>query len=125
MIKIQSQPNQNQLTKYRINSTSGQSEVHDHIGELLTMLTTTSTLTAHQQQEIVNHLRIAVEGDYQFDKVVFCELIVQSSSLLHVIGTILNFNDEGSQDSPEHLMKIDAVVILLNLALVPKESIVV
>jgi hypothetical protein len=125
MIKVQSQPNQNQLTKYRINSTSGQSEVHDHIGELLTMLTTTSTLTAHQQQEIVNHLRIAVEGDYQFDKVVFCELIVQSSSLLHVIGTILNFNDEGSQDSPEHLMKIDAVVILLNLALVPKESIVV
>ena len=99
--------------------------MHDHIGELLTMLTTTSTLTAHQQQEIVNHLRIAVEGDYQFDKVVFCELIVQSSSLLHVIGTILNFNDEGSQDSPEHLMKIDAVVILLNLALVPKESIVV
>lgn len=69
----------------------------------------------------MNQLRISIEIDYQFDKDVFCKALVDNSQLLHVIGTVLKFNDQGRTNVPEYYMKVDAIVILLCFAMVPGE----
>jgi len=38
------------------------------------------------------------------------------------LSTVLKFNDDGSNNSPQYRMKVDAIVILLTLAMVPGET---
>lgn len=56
MVQVQPKPNQDQvqLTSYKIDSNSMQSDVFEHITQLITKLTSTVGLSSKEQQVIVN-----------------------------------------------------------------------